>query len=470
MKISEFADLDATAVAGLIESNQITPTEALETTLELIDTRDSQIRAVWTVLADRALRSIKNGLPNGPFRGVPFAVKDLGLKIEGEVTTHGSSYFLGDVSEFSSELTKRYDAAGLVICAKVSTSEFGLGPSADTDLHPRTNNPWDHSRVAGGSSTGSAAAVSSGTFSMAHASDGGGSIRIPAACCGVFGFKPSRGRISYSPVAEPWSGMSTQHAITRTVRDSAQLLDCTAGNLPGDPYFCPPAEGTFLSASKTEPRQLSIGVHLMSADGIHPDPEIAQRVNDMAILLESLGHRVSFTDLDFNLTEVARLYGVITSTSVKMMIDERAQKTGRQPNSDELLSISRLIAERGDKYRGVDLALAREACFAASRNISVFTEKFDVVLCPTIATLPPKHGTYDMRSSNVEDYMSSIFKFAPYTALASIAGQPAMNMPFGFSVDGLPIGVHFSSAFAQDALLFSLAGQLERTGLCGFKS
>jgi hypothetical protein len=180
MKNSELADLDATAVAELIQLNQITPTEALEATLDLIETRDAQVSAVWNVLADRAVKSIKNGLPNGPFRGVPFAVKDLGLKIEGEVTTHGSAYFQGDISSYSSELTKRYESAGLVICAKVSTSEFGLGPSGDTDLHPRTNNPWDITRIAGGSSTGSAAVVSSGIFAMAHASDGGGSIRIPA--------------------------------------------------------------------------------------------------------------------------------------------------------------------------------------------------------------------------------------------------------------------------------------------------
>jgi amidase len=468
MKNSELADLDATAVAELIQLNQVTPTEALEATLDLIETRDAQVSAVWNVLADRAVKSIKNGLPNGPFRGVPFAVKDLGLKIEGEVTTHGSAYFQGDISSYSSELTKRYESAGLVICAKVSTSEFGLGPSGDTDLHPRTNNPWDITRIAGGSSTGSAAVVSSGVFAMAHASDGGGSIRIPASCCGVFGFKPSRGRISYYPVAEPWSGMSTQHAITRTVRDSATLLDCTAGNLPGDPYFCPPSTNTFLSASKTEPRQLSIGVHLESADGINPDPQIAQRVLDMAKLLEDLGHKITFTKLNFNLTEVAKLYGVITSASIRMLIEERSKSIGREPNQDELLSVSRTIYERGAKHRAVDLAVTREACFAASRKISEFTEQFDVLLCPTIAELPQKHGKFDMRSSNTDEYMSTIFRFGPYTALASIAGQPAMSVPFGFSEEGLPIGVHFSAAFAQDELLFQLAGQLERTNLCGF--
>jgi Asp-tRNA(Asn)/Glu-tRNA(Gln) amidotransferase A subunit family amidase len=462
MKVFDITAFDGLGLAELVRNREVSAIEVLDATLDRISTIDPAINSVWTVFESRARQAIANGLPDGPFTGVPFPLKDLGIKLEGTVTSNGSKFFESDTASFSSELAKRYENAGLVIVAKVATSEFGLGPTADTDIRPRTNNPWDTSKIAGGSSTGSAASVAARLFPMSHASDGGGSIRIPAACCGVFGFKPSRGLVSFAPVAEAWSGMSVQHAITRSVRDSAALLDCSAGSVSGDPYYCPLPETSFAKSVQTDPPRLRIAVHLNSLDGIVPDPEIAASVMQMAKLLESLGHEIILDTPTFDISEVAKLYSIITSASVQMLIENRSNVLGREPKPEELLSVSRQIALRGKTHRAVDLALAREACFAASRKISQFTEQYDAVLCPTIAHLPPAHGTYDMRNPDLDDYFAGIFKFAPYTSLASLAGQPAMSIPFGMSTSNLPIGVHFSSKIRNDQLLFSLAGQLEK--------
>jgi Asp-tRNA(Asn)/Glu-tRNA(Gln) amidotransferase A subunit family amidase len=393
---------------------------------------------------------------------VPFLIKDLGLKLEGTVTSSGSRFFADAVAKTTSELARRYEVAGLVIFGKTSTSEFGLGPSAETDLFPVTNNPWNLARIPGGSSSGSAAAVGAGVLPLAHASDGGGSIRIPAACCGVFGMKPSRGRITYSPMAESWSGMSTQHVVSATVRDSAALLDATQGGISGDPYYCPPPAGSYLSTTLSDPPPLHIGWHLKSADGILPEPEIASAIQRCAEQLSELGHHVEHCDLDFNLSQVSALYGIITSATVTQVVEDRISELGRPPSDDELLAVTRQVYRNGINHRAVDLARAREAVFAAARQIAAFTERFDVVMCPTLARLPPTHGELDMRSVNLEEYMSRIFRFAPYTAPASLAGQPAMNVPCAMSSTGLPIGAHFSAPFAREDVLYALAGQLER--------
>jgi len=458
----DLSGFDALGIAELIRNKQINAHECLDWALRSIADRDRDVHSVWTTFEDRARHEIDAGLPDGPFRGVPFLIKDLGLRLEGTITSSGSRFFANAMATTTSELVKRYQRAGLVIFGKTSTSEFGLGPSADTDLFPVTNNPWNLERIPGGSSSGSAAAVGAGVLPLVHASDGGGSIRIPAACCGVFGMKPSRGRITYAPVAESWSGMSTQHAVSQTVRDNAALLDATHGGFPGDPYYCPPPSGSFLQASHIDPKSLHIGMHLRSVDGVEPESEIALAIENYAQKLESLGHRVEHCEPDFNLSDVGALYGIITSATVTAMIEDRTKEFGRPPYNDELLAVTRQVAENGLNHRAVDLARARESVFIASRKIASFTERFDVLLCPTVAHLPPKHGLYDMRNENLHDYMAAIFRFAPYTAPASLAGQPAMNVPCAISKSGLPIGAHFSAPFAHEETLYSLAGQLER--------
>ena len=462
MSAIDLSDFDALGIAELVRKKQLSAHEALDWALSSVADRDRNIRSVWTTFEDRARAEIGAGLPDGPFQGVPFLVKDLGLRLEGTVTSSGSRFFANAVATSTSELVRRYQRAGLVIFGKTSTSEFGLGPSADTDLFPVTNNPWNLERIPGGSSSGSAAAVAAGILPLVHASDGGGSIRIPAACCGVFGMKPSRGRITYAPVAESWSGMSTQHAVSHTVRDNAALLDATHGGFPGDPYYCPPPSGGFLQASLIDPKSLRIGMHIRSVDGVDPEPEIASAIENYAQKLQSLGHRIERCEPDFNLNDVGVLYGIITSATVTAMIEDRTKELGRPPHNNELLAVTRQVAKNGLNHSAVDLARARESVFIASRKIASFTERFDVVLCPTVAHLPPKHGLYDMRNENFQDYMSTIFRFAPYTAPASLAGQPAMSVPCAVSTSGLPIGAHFSAPFAHEENLYSLAGQLER--------
>lgn len=456
-------DFDAVGLGQLVAAGDVHPHELLDAHLARLELVDPHVGAIWSRFEARARGQIDRGLPVGPLSGVPFVLKDLAVHLEGEVITCGSRYFADHRSSYTSHLVQRYLDAGLVIFAKAATAEFGLGPTANGDLYPVTVNPWDPSRIAGGSSTGSAAAVAARLVPAAHASDGGGSIRIPAAACGVFGFKPSRGRISAAPTAEPWGGMATSHVITRSVRDSAVLLDLTAGSLPGEPYQCPAPGGTFLEASMRDPQPLHIAAHVEPATGGLPEAAIQEAFERTCVLLESLGHHVELVRPTWDLAEVSRLYGILTAASVRLMIEDRSRILGRDPGPQDLLPVTATIARRGSAHTSVDLARTREVCFAAAREIAAFTESYDVVLCPTLAQLPPEHDVYSQREGDADDYLSRIFAFAPYTAPASLAGQPAMSVPLEWSPEGLPIGMHVSSAFGQEERLFSLAGQLERS-------
>ncbi|HXA34435.1 MAG TPA: amidase, partial [Acidimicrobiales bacterium] len=292
--MSLVAEHDGLGLAELVRSGEVTAHQLLDQAMASIETTNPSLNAVVIVFEDEARRAIDAGLPPGPFHGVPFAVKDLWANVAGSITTNGSRLFAaGPPSAGDSEVIRRYRRAGLVLVAKTNTPELGLSPSTEPALFGPTHNPWDPAITPGGSSGGAAAAVASGLFAMAHASDGGGSIRIPASCCGLFGLKPSRGRITVGPErGEGWNGMSTQHALTRSVRDSAALLDASAGPMAGDPYWAPPGSSSYLADARTDPAPLRIGLITESHTGVPVAPECRQAAEATASRCAQLGHEI----------------------------------------------------------------------------------------------------------------------------------------------------------------------------------
>ncbi len=461
--MNEYAEYDAVALADLVRSGEARPEDLLDAALGTIAKHNPVINAVVTSMHDEAAAAIAAGLPAGPFTGVPFLLKDLRALYEGVPTTAGSSFLAGNVPDHDSELVRRYKAAGMVITGKTNTPEFGGAPTTEPRHFGPTRNPWNPDHSSGGSSGGSAAAVAARMVPAAHGSDGGGSIRIPAGCCGVFGFKPTRGRTPAGPdYGEAWNGLSAEHAITRSVRDSAAILDATAGPALGDPYSTPPPERPFLEEAERDPGPLRIAVQYAPASGapIHDDCVAAVRAT--ADMLSDLGHRVEESAPTYDAAAVGPAYRLLIAANVQAAIDEYAERLGRSPGPGELERIIEILAAEGRKSTAADMARAVWTMHRAGRAVAPFFETYECQLTPTVATPPPPLGLIDTMSDDVDAFLTTVFGFIPFTALANIAGIPGMSVPLHWNGAGLPIGVHFVSGYGRDGLLFQLAGQLER--------
>ncbi len=457
----EYQDYDAIGLAELVRGGEATPTELLDTAIERIETLNPVINAVNRKMYDEARASIERGLPDGPFTGVPFLLKDLRAAYEGVPTTAGSAFFADKVAPHDSELVRRYRNAGLVIAGKTNTPEFGGAPTTEPSLFGPTRNPWNLEHSSGGSSGGSAAAVAAGIVPAAHGSDGGGSLRIPAGCCGVFSLKPTRGRNPAGPdFGEAWNGLSAEHVISRTVRDNAALLDATTGPSPGDPYSVPPPEYSFLASAGRPPRPLSVALTTSTAAGsAHRD--CVEAVEKTADLLEEMGHRVTEDSPEWDRPTVGAAFRLLIAANVMAGIDEYAEQKGRRPHDDELENVIRVLGGESYDSTSIDMVRATWAMHRAGRAVAPFFQKYDVWLTPTVATPPPPLGLIDMTTEDIDAYLVTVFGFIPFTAIANIAGLPAMSVPLHWNAAGLPIGVHFVAGYARDELLLSLAGQLE---------
>ena len=458
----EYQDYDAIGLAELVRRKETTPTELLDTAVERIERLNPVLNAVNRKMYDEARASIESGLPDGPFAGVPFLLKDLRAAYAGVPTVAGSAFFVDKVAPHDSELVRRYRAAGLVIAGKTNTPEFGGAPTTEPRLFGPTRNPWNIDHSSGGSSGGSAAAVASGMVPAAHGSDGGGSIRIPAGCCGVFGIKPTRGRTPAGPdYGEAWNGLSAEHVLSRTVRDSAALLDVTTGPAPGDPYSVPPVKESFLSSVARPTGRLSVAMTTSTAAGpAHPD--CVEAVEKTAELLSELGHQVSEDSPEWDRPTAGAAFRLLIAANVQASLDEYAEQLGRRPKDDELENVISVLGGESYDFTAVDLVRATWAMHRAGRAVAPFFEKYDIWLTPTVATPPPPLGYIDMMTADIDTYLVTVFGYIPFTALANFAGLPAMSVPLHWNADGLPIGVHFVAGYARDDLLFSLAGQVEK--------
>jgi len=462
MGFADYDRYDGLGLAGLVRGGEVKAEEMLEAAIERVEALNPALNAVVTRLYDQARAALAAGLPAGPFTGVPYALKDLGALYSGAVTSYGSRLFAGAVADHDSEYTVRLKRVGLVILAKTNTPEMGLAPSTEPRLFGPTRNPWNRAHSAGGSSGGAAAAVAGGMLPMAHATDGGGSIRIPASCCGLFGLKPTRARNPMGPDAgEGWGGASVGHAVTRSVRDSAALLDVTAGPDVGDPYWAPPPAGPFLDEVGRPPGRLRIALATASWNGAPVDPECAAAATDAARLCESLGHHVEEARPDYNHEALAQATRIIIGANVRAALDVGAKARGRAVEAGDVERVTWEFAALGASYTAADYARSIGVVHRTGRAVARFFTRHDIILSPTMCRPPFPLGVLDMSSADADAYLAAVLASIGFTSLFNSSGNPAMSVPLAWSRSGLPIGIQFAAPFGGEALLFRLAGQLE---------
>jgi Asp-tRNA(Asn)/Glu-tRNA(Gln) amidotransferase A subunit family amidase len=462
--IREFQDHDAVGLAALVASGETTPQELLESAIAQVERTNEDINAVVTEMYDEAARFIEEDLgDDGPLRGVPYLLKDLRADYAGVPTTAGSRFFVDNVPNRDSELVRRIKAAGLVVFGKTNTPEFGGNVSTEPVLFGATRNPWNTEQIAGGSSGGAAAAVAVGMVPAAHASDGGGSIRIPAACCGVFGLKPTRGRNPAGPVfGEAWNGLSMEHAITRTVRDSAAVLDATSGPGVGDPYWAPPPERPYLDEVSREPGILKIAFSVTAKSGVAVDPQYVIAVEQTAAWLEGLGHQVEETEAEYDGIALGNAVKTIIGGNMMAAVRAHAIRVGREPGEEDLEQVIQQRVALGDSLTATDYATAVQTMHGVGRIVGEFMTEWDAVMTPTVARPPLGIGDLNTNTNDVDTFLKNLYGFIPFTAVFNATGQPAMSVPLHQDADGLPIGIQFAGRFGDEATLFRLAGQLER--------
>jgi Asp-tRNA(Asn)/Glu-tRNA(Gln) amidotransferase A subunit family amidase len=458
---SDYEAFDALGLADLVRRGKITPEDLLDAAIERVEERNPKVNAVVLRLYDDARRAIGAGLPDGPFRGVPFLLKDLSASLVGVRTTRGSRFFADTPpAAADSEHVKRLKRAGLVMFGRTNTCELGLSLTCEPALYGPTRSPWDTGRISGGSSGGAAAAVGARMLPMAHASDGFGSIRAPAACCGLVGLKPTRARNTMAPFAgEGLGGLSTEHAVTLTVRDSAALLDATAGLGPGDPYTAPPSAHRFLAEATAPPARLRIAFTSKSPNGAPVDAEYVRALREIAGVCRDLGHEVAEVDPDVE--GDAMVPAFLTLASANTVVNLASHPSGRAPAPGEIETVTRDTAELGRRVTGPEYLRATQTAHRLGRQMAAFHATWDVLLTPGLGTLPPAVGWIDMMMDDVHEYWRRVFAFSPFTVWFNLTGQPAMMLPLARTATGFPLAVQLAGRYGDEATLFRLGAQLE---------
>lgn len=481
---SEYDKYDGLGLADLVRKGEVSPRELVDVSIERIEQLNPQLNAVIYKMYDAARKAAEEALPDGPFRGVPFLLKDLLAECAGVPMQSGCRFLKGFVPDHDSEMVRRFKTAGLIIVGKTNTPEFGLVPITEPELFGPSCNPWDLTRTTGGSSGGSAAAVASGMVPMAHGNDGGGSIRIPASCCGVFGFKPTRGRNPMGPDrSEVWLGLVSEHVLTRTVRDSAAMLDATFGPDAGAPYYLPAPSRPFLEEVDTDPERLRIA--------FSSEPLLPGRVHDDCLkglqktvaLCRELGHEVVESAPRIDGKAFAEAFLTLICAELRADIEEAEMRLGRKASYKDFEPATWAAGLLGRHIKASEFSKAIRLIKGSARPIGRFFENHDVFLTPTLATPPIRTGalqpsrteTAALKSlgrinagglinalAGIEALAEKAFQFIPYTPVFNATGQPAMSVPLHWNDAGLPIGMHFIGRYGDEATLFRLAGQIER--------
>ena len=466
----ELATLDATATAELVRAGEISPLELVDEAIARIEKIDDQLNAVITPLFEKARAAAASALPDGPFRGVPFLLKDLDVASKGD-PFHGGMQFLkraGYVPDHSSHLVEKFRQAGFVTLGKTNTPELGLHVTTEPEAYGPSRNPWNPAHSTGGSSGGSAAAVASGMVPVAHASDGGGSIRVPASECGLVGLKPSRGRISLGPeYGEYWHGLVISHVVCRSVRDTAGLLDAVAGPMPGDPYVAPAPLRPYAEEVGGDPGRLRIGLMPTSPLGAPPcNEECTAAVEETGRLLESLGHHVSLAHpdaLDEHELLLAGFSAIVACWTAKGLA-HWGEVVGRPVREDDVEPGTWGLARPAEDISAVEYLKTIERLHAWSRRMARWwAEGFDLLVTPTIAAPPPRIGELAPGPDGDVTAGDKIFALVSFTPQFNVTGQPAISLPLAWSADDLPIGVQLVAATAREDLLIRVASQLEQT-------
>jgi len=474
--MTDTAFLDATAQAQLVRSGEASPAELVDAAIERIERVNPQLNAVIHPLFDQARAVVADGVPDGPFRGVPAVIKDLDGALAGAPNHRGNRLLkeVGNLDDHDTFLNARLKRAGFVVVGRTNTPEFGLQPTTEPLAYGPTRNPWNTEFSAGGSSGGSAAAVASGMVPVGLAGDGGGSIRIPASECGLFGLKPSRGRVSLGPdQSESWHGLVQRHVVTRSVRDSAAILDLLAGYEVGDAYTAPTPARPYADEVGADPGRLRIALCTFPIAGLcEVDPECVAAAQDAARLLESLGHTVE------QVTPAAHERGgdafgaffTLLSSWVTHEVDTAAALAGRPVNADDFEPVTWMYAEMGRATSAPTYIAAVETLHGWSRDAMAFfdpthrtpTSGFDLMLTPTLACTPPPIGHLVVDADNALEGAGRATPVAAFTAPGNITGQPAMSVPLYWEAStNLPIGVQLLAGMYREDLLVRVAAQLE---------
>ena len=480
----EYELYDAIGLADCVRKGDVSAKELCEEAIQRVEKRNPQLNAVVTPMFDRGRQAADQSQPDGPFAGVPFLLKDLMFEYAGVPMTSGCKAYRNHVPDYDSEMVTRYKQAGLITIGRTNTPEFGLAGFTEPELFGPCRNPWNTEHTPGGSSGGTAAAVASGMVPMAAGGDGGGSIRIPAAYCGLFGLKPSRGRNPSGPRhGHPWQGAVQEHVLTRSVRDSAAALDVTQGPDRGAPYEIRPPERPYREEIQTDPGQLKIGFTTASPIGTAVHPECIQAVVATAAVLEELGHRVEETETGVDGKVLANAY--LTMYFGEMAADLEEMKTilGRKATQADVEATTYTLALLGRTFSAGHFVTAMRCWDAAARQMGRFFRGYDLFLTPTTAHPPARVGTLQpsateekllnvinslgwgglLKASGIVDQLAEkSLERTPFTQMANLTGLPAMSVPLHWTADGLPCGSHFIAPFGEEGRLFRLAAQLEK--------
>jgi amidase len=455
--LGEYDAMDAIALAELVRTKQVNPEDLLEHAIARCEALNPTIKAVSQKYCDMARQTIRAGLPEGPLRGVPFLLKDMGAAMKGTTQWNGSALFQGmPPAKEDSAVVAAYKRSGLVIFGRTNVPELGMDPVTEPKIFGPTRNPWNLELTPGGSSGGSAAAVAAGIVPVAHANDGGGSLRIPASCCGLFGLKPSRGRISWAPDPEATGGLAVGHVVSRSVRDSALLLDLSSGNQPGDWYWPPRPERSFAETAARPPRPLRIAVLCTGLAGQSLDSSCVNAVKQAAALCSELGHHVEEAAPQADFKHIKAEFLKIMSTNLALNLERIARSRGEPIAESEVSLVTWSYYQGGQALSSIGFYSALRTLQLFSRTMGRFFEKYDVLLLATMGGPPVPIGWLDTATREAAD------RQWPNTLFFNITGQPAMNVPLHRDKRGVPIGVQFAGRYGEDATLLQLAEQLER--------
>ena len=479
----EYSNYDGLGLASLVRSRQISAVELVEEAIQRIEARNPDLNAVINKLYDSAREAAKQPLPDGPFSGVPFLVKDLMATIAGVPTSNGNRLWKNIPAKVDSELVRRWKKAGVLILGKTNTPEFGLTPYTEPGAFGAAHNPWDLTRTTGGSSGGSGASVAARFVPLASGGDGGGSIRIPASACGIFGLKPTRGRTPTGPeIGEAWHGFAIEHVLTRSVRDSAAMLDATLGSDVGAPYSAPQPGGSYLPEVSARPRKLRISFTGKPMLGKNVHPDVLKGLQETVRLLQELGHEVVEAAPQLDGETFSLAFVTILAAELRADIEEAARAAGKKVDVRDFDASSFGLGMLGKALSAQDYASAARYLQVSARQIGAFFEDYDILLTPTLSQPPVKIGSLQPSDGEkslinllgslgaggllkamgiIKPLAAQTFEFIPWTPVFNVTGQPAMSVPLHWSAEGLPIGMHFVGRFGDETTLFRLAGQLE---------
>jgi len=481
MTFAEYRQYDALGLATLIREGQVSAEEVLAAARERTEAVNDRINAIIHPAFAEAENQLRSGLPEGPFKGVPFLIKDLGLHWAGQPQLSGSKGYAGYRAKTDSFLLRRYRDAGLVLMGKTNTPEFGLTPYTEPAHFGPTRNPWNLDRTAGGSSGGSAAAIAAGIVPLATASDGGGSIRVPASCCGLVGLKPSRGLLSLGPqTGEHWAGAVVEGCNSRTLRDTAAFLDVAAASEPGDPYPSPARPTSYLRLLDQKLAPLRIGFSTAHPLGHRLDEACIRAVQQTAQRLEELGHQVEEVPLPIDRTDLTELFITIVAGQAAATMREMGETMGFKPSPAHVEPSTFALYLLGRSLSAADYAYQRRRWNLLGRRLAAFHQNYDLLLTPSASQQPFPIGSLQptpaeqrliglinslrlgrLAAANIEKLAEKVFSYIPYTPLANMTGQPSLSLPLYWSEDGLPVGVLFTGPIGRDSQLLQLGAQLE---------